>query len=95
VTYSVSCASTTDTNGSATITWTTKGTNEVWILESSTASSLVGADAKTEGGHGPLPANGSKSLAFACNEMYDYYLVEGYNTSDGTHSGIIEQVPYS
>ncbi len=95
VTYSVSCTSHTDPSGTAKLSWTSKGSTSVYVLEGQVASALVGADAKSGGGKGPLAKSGSVTVPFACAQDYDYYLVEAYNSSDGTHSAIVEQVPFA
>jgi hypothetical protein len=95
VAYTVHCTSTADTAGTVKLTWQTKGANTVYVLEGLTAGELVGADAKSAGGMGPFAANGSQTLAFACSAGDDYYLVEAYNASDGSHNGVVQQVPFS
>jgi hypothetical protein len=77
----------------ATIAWTSKNATETWILGSTIAN--PGADPKTDGGLGPLPPNGSKTVDFDCaNDAY-YYNVTVYNTGNNTHSGQVSQVPRS
>ena len=93
VTWLVTCASNTDPAGTVRLTWTTKGANQVYILAGQVASVLVGADPKTGGGKGPFAPNGSTTLAFQCADAYGYYLVEAYNTTDNTKSGVVQQVP--
>jgi hypothetical protein len=93
VSWTVSCTSHTDAAGKATITWTSLGATEVWVLPGSTASTLVYADAKADGGTGPLAKNGSVTLRFPCAEDYSYYLIDAYNATG--HSGQVQQVPYA
>jgi hypothetical protein len=95
VTYAVTCASKTDANGTVKLTWTTKGANNVYVLEGQLASTLIGADAKTQGGKGPYSPNTTVTQPFHCSYAYDYFLIEAYNTTDNTHSGQVTQVPYA
>ncbi|MCU1689453.1 MAG: hypothetical protein JWN20_1381 [Jatrophihabitantaceae bacterium] len=83
-------------NGSIVVSWTTKGADQVWLRVGQVASALVGANAK-DGGVGPLPANGSTTLAnaFSCGDPYNYVLIQPYK-SDGTGSaGSVQQAPRS
>ncbi|MEY2569836.1 MAG: hypothetical protein QOE63_186 [Acidimicrobiaceae bacterium] len=85
-----SCASRADTNGTVTLTWTTKGATEVWIQETPVA---VGAsDPKsTPGSKGPLTPNGTTSMPFDCSSDYDYYNLAAYGPV-GTPAGEVKQV---
>jgi hypothetical protein len=95
VSYTVSCSSHADTGGTVKLSWTASGADSVYVLEAPIASALVGADAKSQGGTGPLPAQGSTTMPFACAADDDYYLVEAYNSGDSSHSGVVQQVPFS
>lgn len=94
VNASASCAGITTgvANGKITVTWTSLGTDQVWLLPSSVASALVGADAKT-GGKGPYSPNGSASLsgAFDCGNSTGYVLVQPYKGGTGS-AGIIQLI---
>lgn len=80
-------------NGTINVTWTSAGTDQVWLLPSQVASALVGADAKSSGGKGPYPSNGSIALpnAFSCGDTANYVLVQPYKAGTGS-AGIIQFV---
>ena len=88
------CTSKTDTHGTVKISWTSKGSTSVWVLEGGVPSVLVNSDAKADGGKGPFGGSGSATMPFSCADVNDSYLVEAYNANDNTHSGEVVQVPY-
>lgn len=74
-------------NGSITVTWTTLGAVEVWIKAGSVAVGLIGSNPRTDGGTGPLPANGTTTLssAFKCGDDTNYVIAQAYK-GDGSGS---------
>jgi hypothetical protein len=79
-------------HSNVTVSWTSKGASEAWLLPGSVASSLVGADARTTTPNiGPVSANGSSTLPFDCGNAYNYVLLDVYGGS--THSGQVLQLP--
>jgi hypothetical protein len=81
-------------NGTITLSWTSQGADEVWLLPSQIASVLVGVNAKTSGGKGPYSPNGSASLpgAYSCGDTAGFILVQPYKGGTGS-GGIIKLVP--
>jgi len=84
----------TGSSGSSTVSlsWQTRGGTEVWIQVTPVAVG-AGDPRTTPGAYGPLPTNGTRTLPFDCRNAYDYYNLGVYNTGNGTHSGVILQVP--
>lgn len=80
-------------NGTINLTWTSVGTDEVWLLPGQVAGVLVGADAKTSGGRGPYPPNGSATLtnAFSCGDVSGYLLVQPYKGGSGG-AGLVQLI---
>jgi hypothetical protein len=79
-------------HSNVTVSWTSKGASEAWLVPGSVASSLVGADARTTTPNiGPVSANGSSTFPFDCGNAYDYVLLDVYGGS--THSGQVLQLP--
>jgi len=91
VTAGPTCAG---SGGSSTVrlTWRTKGADEAWIQTVPVA--VAAGDPKTSpGSAGPLAANGSVTLQFDCAGENDYYNLGVYNRGNGTHAGVVLQVP--
>jgi hypothetical protein len=70
------------------LTWTSSHATSAWIGSSPVAFAF---DPKSAGGStGPLPANGSLSVSFACDNDYYYYDLGVYNATGNTLE--VEQV---